>query len=54
MREKRREWPLGLAWLAICYAKLAEHGADVDDENRAPIPFTWSQRETFEPARFNT
>ena len=40
------EWPLGLAWLAICYAKLAEHGADFD-ENRTPIPFTWTQRENY-------
>ena len=37
------EWPLGLAWLSICYAKLAEHGADFD-ESRKPIAFTWTQR----------
>jgi GH15 family glucan-1,4-alpha-glucosidase len=37
------EWPLGLAWLAICYAKLAEHGRDFDAD-RQPVHFDWHRR----------
>jgi GH15 family glucan-1,4-alpha-glucosidase len=37
------EWPLGLAWLAICYAKLAEHGHDFDHAHKK-IQFDWDQR----------
>ena len=37
------EWPLGLAWLSICYAKLAEHGRDFDAAHK-PVHFDWSQR----------
>ncbi len=37
------QWPLGLAWLAICYAKLAEHPNDFDAE-RKPIHVPWDRR----------
>jgi GH15 family glucan-1,4-alpha-glucosidase len=37
------QWPLGLAWLAICYAKLAERGQDYDVA-RQPIPLEWEER----------
>ena len=40
------EWPLGLAWLAICYAKLAEHGRDFDQAHK-PIHFDWDQRRNY-------
>ena len=40
------EWPLGLAWLAICYAKLAEHGRDFDHEQK-PVHFDWDQRRNY-------
>jgi phosphorylase kinase alpha/beta subunit len=40
------EWPLGLAWLAICYAKLAEHGRDFDRAQNT-IQFDWSQRRNY-------
>jgi len=40
------EWPLGLAWLAICYAKLAEHGYDFDQQ-RQPVHFDWPQRRAY-------
>ena len=40
------EWPLGLAWLAICYAKLAEHGYDFD-HHRHPVHFDWQQRRAY-------
>ena len=40
------EWPLGLAWLSICYAKLAEHGHDFDSAHKK-IHFDWDQRRVF-------
>ena len=40
------EWPLGLAWLAICYAKLAEHGRDFDHAHK-PVHFDWDQRRAY-------
>ena len=40
---KTAEWPLGFAWLAICYAKLAEHGHDFDAHHRK-IHFDSAQR----------
>ncbi len=40
------QWPLGFAWLAICYAKLAENGRDYDMA-RQPILFDWEQRRAF-------
>jgi phosphorylase kinase alpha/beta subunit len=40
------EWPLGLAWLAICYAKLAEHGRDFDHAHKT-VHFDWSQRQNY-------
>ena len=40
------EWPLGFAWLAICYAKLAEHGRDFDEEHQ-PVKFDWIQRRNY-------
>lgn len=40
------EWPLGLAWLAICYAKLAEHGHDFDHDHQR-MPFDWDQRRAY-------
>jgi phosphorylase kinase alpha/beta subunit len=44
------EWPLGLAWLAICYAKLAEHGHDFDHAHK-PVHFDWiKRREYFDKA----
>jgi GH15 family glucan-1,4-alpha-glucosidase len=40
------QWPLGLAWLAICYAKFAELGRDFDMA-RKPVHFTWEERKEF-------
>ena len=40
------QWPLGLAWLSICYGKLAESGSDFDLA-RKPVRFTWEQRQHF-------
>jgi GH15 family glucan-1,4-alpha-glucosidase len=40
------QWPLGLAWLAICYSKLAEYGQDYD-LSRKPIPLSWEQRASY-------
>jgi phosphorylase kinase alpha/beta subunit len=40
------EWPLGLAWLAICYAKLAEHGRDLDPGHKV-VQFDWTQRRNY-------
>ena len=51
------EWPLGLAWLAICYAKLAEHGRDFEFDadytkiaslaKKRPIPFDSAERKNY-------
>jgi GH15 family glucan-1,4-alpha-glucosidase len=44
------EWPLGFAWLAICYAKLAEHGHDFDHAHKK-VHFDWiKRREYFDKA----
>ena len=40
------EWPLGLAWLAICYAKLAELGRDFDAAQRV-VYLDWEQRRAY-------
>ncbi len=40
------EWPLGLAWLSICYSKLAEYEQDFDAAHR-PIHLTWDQRTAY-------
>ena len=40
------EWPLGFAWLAICYAKLAEHGHDFDAHHKT-VHFDWHQRRAY-------
>jgi len=40
------QWPLGLAWLAICYGKLAEYGRDFD-LTRRPVQFSWDERQQF-------
>jgi GH15 family glucan-1,4-alpha-glucosidase len=40
------EWPLGLAWLAICYAKLADHGRDYN-LSRQPIYLDWEERRKY-------
>ena len=40
------EWPLGFAWLAICYAKLAEHGQDFDAQHRK-VHFDLAQRKNY-------
>ena len=37
------EWPLGLAWLSICYSKLAEYAHDFDTAHQ-PIYLGWDQR----------
>ena len=37
------EWPLGLAWLSICYSKLAEYSHDFDTTHQ-PIYLGWDQR----------
>jgi len=37
------QWPLGLAWLSICYAKLAEYDHDFDAA-RHHVPLSWEQR----------
>lgn len=37
------EWPLGLAWLSICYSKLAEYNHDFDAAHQ-PIYLGWDQR----------
>jgi phosphorylase kinase alpha/beta subunit len=43
---EQAEWPLGLAWLAICYAKLAEHGRDFDSAQQV-VHFDWTQRRAY-------
>lgn len=40
------EWPLGLAWLAIAYAKLAQYDHD-HNANHGPVPLSWEQRSEF-------
>lgn len=40
------EWPLGLAWLSICYAKLAEYEQDFD-ANHHPVHLSWEQRSAY-------
>ena len=40
------QWPLGLAWLSICYAKFAECGRDFDVAHQ-PIHFDWDQRRAY-------
>jgi GH15 family glucan-1,4-alpha-glucosidase len=40
------QWPLGLAWLSICYGKLAEHDGDFTLAHQ-PIHFSWEQRREF-------
>jgi phosphorylase kinase alpha/beta subunit len=40
------QWPLGLAWLAIDYAKLAEKDFDYDLA-RQPIRLSWDQRKEY-------
>ncbi len=37
------QWPLGLAWLSICYAKMAEYGREFD-LGRQPIHLSWEER----------
>ncbi len=37
------QWPLGLAWLSICYAKLAEYDHDFDSARRQ-VGLSWEQR----------
>ena len=37
------EWPLGLAWLSICYSKLAEYEHDFDTAHHA-VHLSWEQR----------
>jgi phosphorylase kinase alpha/beta subunit len=37
------EWPLGLAWLSICYSKLAEYDHDFDSAHH-PVQLSWDQR----------
>jgi len=46
VRGESAQWPLGFAWLAICYAKLAEYGQDFNLA-RQPIHFSWGQRQHF-------
>lgn len=46
------QWPLGLAWLAICYAKFAETGSDYD-EGKQRFPLDWDTRKAcFEKALY--
>ena len=40
------EWPLGLAWLSICYSKLAEYSHDFDAAHQ-PIHLGWDQRAVY-------
>ena len=40
------EWPLGLAWLSICYAKLAEYEHD-SDAHQHPVHLTWETRTAY-------
>lgn len=40
------QWPLGLAWLAICFAKFAESGRDFDLA-RHPVHINWPEREQY-------
>jgi GH15 family glucan-1,4-alpha-glucosidase len=40
------QWPLGLAWLAICYSKLADNGCDYDAAHH-PIGFSWEERTAY-------
>jgi len=37
------QWPLGLAWLSICYAKMAEYGREFD-LGRQAIHLSWEER----------
>ncbi len=46
VEDQTAEWPLGLAWLAICYAKLAEHGYDFDAAHKQ-IHFDWPHRRAY-------
>lgn len=44
------QWPLGLAWLSICYSKLAQYETDYGPR-REPIRLDWDERQTcFEKA----
>ncbi|MEO6035991.1 MAG: glycoside hydrolase family 15 protein [Verrucomicrobiota bacterium] len=45
-RDEAAQWPLGLAWLAICYAKFAEYGRDFDVAHQ-PIHFNWDERQDY-------
>jgi GH15 family glucan-1,4-alpha-glucosidase len=40
------EWPLGLAWLSICYSKLAEYD-HFQNPSGARIPLSWEARSTY-------
>jgi hypothetical protein len=40
------QWPPGLAWLSICYAKFAECGRDFNVAHQ-PIRFDWDQRRAY-------
>jgi phosphorylase kinase alpha/beta subunit len=40
------QWPLGFAWLAICYAKFAEHGAGYR-QDRSSFPLSWELRQGY-------
>ena len=40
------EWPLGLAWLSICYSKLAEYSHDFDAAHQ-PMYLGWDQRAVY-------
>ena len=37
------QWPLGLAWLSICYSKLAEYGQDTDPDGGS-VSLSWEER----------
>ena len=37
------QWPLGLAWLSICYSKMAEYGREFD-LGRQAIHLSWEER----------
>ena len=40
------QWPLGLAWLSICYSKLSEYGQDCDSDGKV-VPLSWEQRSAY-------
>jgi GH15 family glucan-1,4-alpha-glucosidase len=40
------QWPLGFAWLAICYAKFAEHGFGYR-QDRSSFPLSWDDRRAY-------